>query len=794
MAPQATMDTSHLTTQVATIIGQLHGLFDDIGLAIHDRDARESELFTALSETLHRKVHLVATEKREMTEEANRMITTIKQMEISLDGRSDNDLKVTFPLLRCLQKLKEKHDSVIKVHKERFDQIKKLVEALDSYASHLETSFLKVELPPTSTSSAVPPTFDLSPSYVNSLDSEFSRVYEEYNRRVTVVQTVSEDIIKLWAELGTPQAQTDGNIVQFYREAPEQLGLHQEDISRLKAKKEKLVEEKKSRERHLKDLKDAVDSLWDRLGVETGDRKAFSNANRGCGVRVINEYEDELSRLNELKKQNLHLFVEDARFKLQDLWDALYFSEEEMLEFTPAFSGKHILPISARKANKKADVYSDALLSAHEAEIDRLAVLKEQRAPTLSLIEKHRSLVKDRNDLSSSSQDASRLMMKGQKGEKRDPGKLLREEKMRKRIAKELPKVEVELRNHLETWEDEYGRPFLVHGERYMEEIAVSEAKIPTTSRSKTPCAPPSVNRGMASSKRKVQPARPAPSRAGARTPIESVRRAPPTSSISSIPRGPKAQSPSKIPARKPLTHLTHGNNSPERRALPMPPIQSSTHQGQNLGKVGQMGPPARAPPPKMRKLYESSQPEMQVPSHHLATQRNVSVASSSNGSVRHVSPEDVYEDYERMSYLPASTIRSQHPQPSQNTATLKSSATSTSSRPFEQYSAASSRQISATSSANNTVSGSENWETFDDASEGDPDGEDQEAYYARLRAARGKRYTPEGGHSNPQVPGGKRHRGLLGAGQGPQTVYEADEGAVGRVPSGSEAGWVEYD
>jgi len=46
-----------------------------------------------------------------------------------------------------------------------------------------------------------------------------------------------------------------------------------------------------------------------------------------------------LSKLEEMKRQNLHLFVEDARFKLQTLWDSLYFSEEEMLEFTPAFSG-----------------------------------------------------------------------------------------------------------------------------------------------------------------------------------------------------------------------------------------------------------------------------------------------------------------------------------------------------------------------------------------------------------------------------------------------------------------------
>lgn len=67
-----------------------------------------------------------------MIEEAQKMITTIRQMEASLydsrpsrDYQSDaDDLKVTFPLSRCLQVLKEKHINVSRAHKERFEQVK----------------------------------------------------------------------------------------------------------------------------------------------------------------------------------------------------------------------------------------------------------------------------------------------------------------------------------------------------------------------------------------------------------------------------------------------------------------------------------------------------------------------------------------------------------------------------------------------------------------------------------------------------------------------------------------------
>ena len=43
-AKMPTMDTSYLTAQVTTIIGQLHGLFDDIGVPSHERESREAEV------------------------------------------------------------------------------------------------------------------------------------------------------------------------------------------------------------------------------------------------------------------------------------------------------------------------------------------------------------------------------------------------------------------------------------------------------------------------------------------------------------------------------------------------------------------------------------------------------------------------------------------------------------------------------------------------------------------------------------------------------------------------------
>lgn len=750
------MDTGYLTSQVATIIGQLHGLFDEIGVPNTERESRESELFAALSETLHNQVKIVSQEKNDIAEECRRIITTIKQMAASMDDvknhhqyeAEDEELNITYPLNRCLKKLKEKHLSISKVHKERFEQVKKLVQALESYSSHLEPSFVRVQLPPTSSNASIPPTFDLSPSYVESLDDEFTRVYEEFTRRVQVVKQTAENIIQLWAELGTPQAQTDGAIVKYYRDSPEQLGLHEDDIARLRARRDKLMKEKDNRERHLQELRELVESLWDKLGVEEPDRKRFLNANRGCGVRQINEFEDELSRLNDLKRQNLHLFVEDARFKLQEIWDALYFSEEEMLEFTPAFS----------------DVYSDALLEAHEQEIARLEQLKEQRAPILTLIDRHRTLVKEREELASASQDASRLMMRGQKGEKRDPTRLLREEKMRKRIAKELPKLTIDLRKTLEQFEDEYGRPFMVHGENYLDELEAAEAKAapPMRSRTPAPMAPPPKpgvpkngtvkERGTIGRANSAVVARP-PTRSGARTPAnDTIKRNPSARSLQS-----SSSTPSRLPARAPLSNITAGGtiNSPERRGTKnaSPPSRA----GSTIRKMGQ---PSMGPPPKMRDLFVP--PEEPTPTNRLFRAQSLheqysrdSRAGSMDTSiiVRQVQPEDDYDDRSIMS-------RSRFERPSEQRE-MRQSEQRELQRPYSMHSSSSQassmrsderyayapppvvRQTStASTAATSVVSCSDNWETYSDVSEPEQDHSDE--YLARLRAARQNQQSPD--------------------------------------------------
>ncbi|KAL9051993.1 MAG: hypothetical protein Q9162_005658 [Coniocarpon cinnabarinum] len=803
------MDTSQLAQQVTSIIGQLHTIFDEIGVPHHEREARESELFSSLSETLYNHLRQVSSEKNNLIDEGQQIIETIKQIEKSLDDPKtrmsyaphDEELEVTYPLTESLQSLREKHRIVTKLHLERFDQVRKLIEALESYSSHLEPSFLQIKLPKIPAGgNAPPPTFDLSPSYINSVDSEFTRVYEEYTKRVATVQQYAHEIINLWAELGTPQAQTDSHIVQCWQESPEQLGLHQDDVYKLRARRERLQEEKRSRERKVKDLRTAVEGLWDRLGIDESERKSFLASRRGCGLRVINDLEDELSRLNELKRQNLHLFVEDARTRINALWEELFFSEEEAVEFTPMF----------------CDVYSDALLSAHESEISRLETLKEQRAPMLNMISKHRSLVHDRDELANTSQDASRLIAK--KGEKRDPTRLLREEKMRKRIARDLPKVEAEVSKALEQWEDEFGRPFLVFGERYLdviEESSASRAKA-APSRSKTPSVmgpPPKTIKSAPQASRAGTMSRDT-SLIRSKTPVEGhgtmSRNAGNAFTASRPPAKDQQKSPTRIPGRAPLGNMPHGSNSPERHPQN---ARGRTHDQENFSRTIRPGskpnPNLMAPPPKMRDLasLHDQPPSVSTPSIYSPSEAD-SVRSGS--VIRSTIPEDPYNDNLHSSFMSRSQQtrpQTSHPYMHQ-TSNLDDYRAMPPPPPRPAYSRANtdtdslastsmSRQLSANSSVAGSIattntgatSCSENWETFgeSDAEDDDATPGPQKPHWAannkRLHAVGMETAYGRGGLSAAQAYASKKVR------MGDATVMEEKEG---RLVSGGSDGWTD--
>lgn len=78
-----------------------------------------------------------------MTDEARRLIKSIRQIEAALvddkpqrdSDHQDHHLSITLPLRDCITSLKDKHNTVSSIHRERYEQIKSQTHQLLCQAS-----------------------------------------------------------------------------------------------------------------------------------------------------------------------------------------------------------------------------------------------------------------------------------------------------------------------------------------------------------------------------------------------------------------------------------------------------------------------------------------------------------------------------------------------------------------------------------------------------------------------------------------------------------------------------------
>lgn len=246
------------------------------------------------------------------------------------------------------------------------------------------------------------------------------------------------------------------------------------------------------------------------------------------------------------------------------------------------------------------------------------------------------------------------------------------------------------------------------------------------------------------------------------------------------------------------MSTMRDGNNSPERRVKT---AQSHTNFGQrNQDFNGTIrGHPVaapKAPPPKMKDLF---MPPTPTP---IGDKENALDIERSASVVRHMEPEDPYDDSKRYAHhayaQQQQTFHSSTnmgPPPSRpayprSDASYTTNTTS-SSRPLSRQDypvAPPSRQASNTSSvmsagASSAVSGSENWETYTDTSEND-EADATDAYYAKVKAQQMRQYQQQQGFKRPAQQ-------QFGAST-TKRMREHQQAHFEPVAEGSEAGWTD--
>lgn len=367
--------------------------------------------------------------------------------------------RIQAPLLESQKALRISHEHAKKEFEARASKVTARYRVLEEYVATLPAALIGISIP---VIDDLNPPQDVSLVRLGQLDAAITRCAQELQRRKTLVQQLGQDIIQLWAELAietyTLDSNLDRHILLDSQSKPEALGLMDDDLALLEQKRTDLVAAKAVRQETINALLKTIKNLHAKLRLPDHELSVFLSSVRGVAASVIEKCENELGRLNELKKDHIEDFVKDCRVTLEELWEALYLNEDQRLDFTPAF----------------VEIYTDASLLAHELEIARLQDRLQELEPLLALLSRHMELQQEKKEFVIKTSDPARFSKRGY-----NP---MAESKMRARIENNLPRVEQALQDALQQHEEAYGTPFLIWGEAYLE-TATDEGKGPQASK-----------------------------------------------------------------------------------------------------------------------------------------------------------------------------------------------------------------------------------------------------------------------------------------------------------------------
>ncbi|KAI7862550.1 microtubule associated protein-domain-containing protein [Spinellus fusiger] len=468
------MSLKDFLPQLNLRIDKLTRLHHEMGTPDHHNNPPSQVLLTAILKFVDDYLASASAQHTRLREEANelqRSIHSYKHLMGEALAETEKTPATPPPLYATVQErlqelsiVKKHYEKRLVVVTELYDQIKGYSGSLDDYAN---MGMIMHE------------NINVSLSAVTALEEEIRRCESEYTRRTHLVDHTVNTIFSLWTMLGiSPQTEQECKLQQLHQftHAKDKIPLYNQWINTkgmqfIHQIQYQLEQVKQEREFRQQEITQRLYQMWDRLHIEQETRHQFLTNSQGLTMKDMDMYEEELRRLTRLKEERVGDFIISTRQELACLWDQLYFSEGEQRQFGPAFS----------------DEYNEATLMALEDEIARLQLLVENRKHILEKVEQHINMLQEMKDFENTTNDPSRLFGKGQ----RDPGRLLREEKFRKRVQRELPKLERELRGALIEFETTTKKEFLVYGEPYLKTLeqrhAVTDDAKQEDSEPKTP-------------------------------------------------------------------------------------------------------------------------------------------------------------------------------------------------------------------------------------------------------------------------------------------------------------------
>ncbi|KAH8548846.1 microtubule associated protein-domain-containing protein [Umbelopsis sp. PMI_123] len=454
------MDMDELLTYIVSHCEKISLLYEEIGTSEKARRENTQSLFDSFVHLMNQQTKTITEERESLKRKCHDTLSSIAHYKRLMGTYVDEKVLETpkQPLLAWLSELCDTDEIYQRKYEAKLENLK----ALHTHVNELREALVDfVECEPIDEKDA-----DVSEPAIQHIEKEIARCEAEYDRRANLVKDLNRKIEEHWNTLGvTAKDDLDHTLRKLCtlsndedEDAENTLLITLVSPIKLDAitqKLEALTEFRSEREFRVDELLHQIMKIWDLLSIDETTREIFKDENYGLREENVKRFENELQRLTIIKQERMEEFIKRAREELKMLWDQLYYSEEQRQKFKPAYT----------------ESVADEILEAHEKEITRTHILIEDQKHILERVEKHMRLVEEIKQFEASMSDPNRLFGKGQ----RDPGRLLREEKFRRRIARELPKVKRELRSALKEYQETNGDPFCVFGKPYTETIDEQE-------------------------------------------------------------------------------------------------------------------------------------------------------------------------------------------------------------------------------------------------------------------------------------------------------------------------------
>lgn len=229
-------------------------------------------------------------------------------------------------------------------------------------------------------------------------------------------------------------------------------GISSKSMEELTRRVTELHQEKRFRKTKLQEMGADIAMLWEKLRVSEDEQLAFTESVQGLGLDTLEKGKSELARLHALKSEMIGNLIDEARQAIRTLWEQIDATQEQRKNFAPFY------------VHMEANL-NDELLEQHEAYIGTLQSRLEQMKPILRLVERREVILRERTEYEELQKDSDRLKQRGAAMTRQ----LMQEEKMARRIKRDLPRLTEVLVEKLHEWKESHGEGFQLRGELYLD-------------------------------------------------------------------------------------------------------------------------------------------------------------------------------------------------------------------------------------------------------------------------------------------------------------------------------------